>query len=171
MCWTEKAPSPKHSALNFHGHMINLELFGSSEQQYVWRQGGQCAYCQSCRWRIMLWGCFADRRAALKTLSGIMKKNDRPQMKRSLDLGCSWLFQQDNDPKHTSKVMTKRLRQAGINTLECTSQISDLNPTRTCRTSCTHVFVRKPTDVVELHRFIQEVWLKKSSRRSRLTES
>lgn len=44
----------------------------------------------------------------------------------SLGLGQSWVFQQNNDPKYTSKVMKKGTYQARIK--ELTSQNSDMNP-------------------------------------------
>jgi hypothetical protein len=39
-----------------------------------------------------------------------------------------WIFQQDNDSKHTSKHTTKFLRKKSIKLLEWPSQSPDLNP-------------------------------------------
>uniref|UniRef100_A0A674NPZ6 Tc1-like transposase DDE domain-containing protein n=1 Tax=Takifugu rubripes TaxID=31033 RepID=A0A674NPZ6_TAKRU len=63
---------------------------------------------------------------------------------RRLGLGRSWVFQQDNDLKHTSKVVMEWLNQARIKVLEWPSQIH----------------VRKPTNLTELHQFCQEEWSK-----------
>lgn len=42
-------------------------------------------------------------------------------------LGCSWVFQWDCDPKHTSKVWKAWLNQMRMNVLKWPSQSSDLN--------------------------------------------
>uniref|UniRef100_A0AAZ3SB49 Tc1-like transposase DDE domain-containing protein n=1 Tax=Oncorhynchus tshawytscha TaxID=74940 RepID=A0AAZ3SB49_ONCTS len=47
---------------------------------------------------------------------------------RKLKLGCKWVFQMDNNPKHTSKVVAKWLKDNKVNVLERTSQSPDLNP-------------------------------------------
>ena len=47
---------------------------------------------------------------------------------RKLKLGCKWVFQMDNDPKHTSKVVAKWLKDNKVNVLEWSSQSPDLNP-------------------------------------------
>ena len=69
---------------------------------------------------IMLWGCFAaEGTGALHKIDGTMKKeNDVDILKqhlktsvRKLKLGCKWVFQMDNDPKHTSKVVAKWLKE------------------------------------------------------------
>ena len=61
---------------------------------------------------IMLWGCFAaSGSGALKKVNGIMWKVNYLQilqdslelLARVLGLGCSWVFEQGNDPKRTSK--------------------------------------------------------------------
>ena len=69
---------------------------------------------------IMLWGCFAAGGiGALHKIDGSMReKNDvvvilKQHLKtsvRKLKLGRKWLFQIDNDPKHTSKVVAKCLK-------------------------------------------------------------
>ena len=53
-----------------------------------------------------------------------MKREDyllirKPQIiSRRLALRCSWMFQQDNDPKYTSKVLKEWIKQARIEVLE-----------------------------------------------------
>jgi hypothetical protein len=65
---------------------------------------------------IMLWGCFAaGGTGALHKIDGIMKEENyvdilRQHLKtsvRKVKLGLKWVFQVDNDPKHTSKVVAK----------------------------------------------------------------
>ena len=59
---------------------------------------------------IMLWGCFAaEGTGALHEIDyvdilDIFKKHLKTSVKK-LKLGRKWVFQMDNDPKHTSKVV------------------------------------------------------------------
>ena len=64
----------------------------------------------------MLWGCFAaGGSGALHKIDGIMRKDNyvdilKQHLKTSvgkLKLGRKWVFQMDNDSKHTSKVVAK----------------------------------------------------------------
>ena len=47
---------------------------------------------------------------------------------RKLTLGCKSVFQMDNDPKHTSKVVAKWLKDNTAKLLEWPAQSPDLNP-------------------------------------------
>ena len=47
---------------------------------------------------------------------------------RKLGLRRGWLFQQDNDPKHTSKKTKAYFRSARIRVLDWPSRNPDLNP-------------------------------------------
>ena len=47
---------------------------------------------------------------------------------RKLKLGREWVFQMDNAPKHTSKVVAKRLKDNQVKVLEWPSQSPDLIP-------------------------------------------
>ena len=47
---------------------------------------------------------------------------------RKLKLGRKWVFQVDNDPKHTSKGVAKCLKDNKVKVLEWSSQSPDLNP-------------------------------------------
>ena len=66
-----------------------------------------------------------------------------------LKLGRNWVFQMDNDPKHTSKVVAKWLKDNTFKVLEWPSKIPDLNSTE-----------RRPTNLTQLHQLCQEEWAK-----------
>ena len=52
-----------------------------------------------------------------------------PELKAwNLKLGRKWVFEMDNDPKHTSKVVAKWLKDQKVKVLEWPSQSPDLNP-------------------------------------------
>ena len=70
----------------------------------------------------MLWGCFAaGGNGALHKIEGIMSQENhvgilkQQQVKK---LGRKWVFQMDNDPKHTSKVVEKWLKDNDDKVLE-----------------------------------------------------
>ena len=86
---------------------------------------------------IMLWGCFAaGGTGALHKIDSIMRQGNyveklKKHLKtsvRKLKLGRKWTFQMDNDPKHTSKVVAKWLKDNKVKVLELPSQSPDLNP-------------------------------------------
>ena len=71
----------------------------------------------------MLWGCFAaGGTGALHKIDGTMRQENyvdilKQHLKtyvRKLKLGYKWVFQMDNDPKHTSKVVTKWLNLSDL---------------------------------------------------------
>ena len=47
---------------------------------------------------------------------------------RALKMGRRWVFQHDNDPKHTAKATKEWLKKKHIQVLEWPSQSPDLNP-------------------------------------------
>ncbi len=86
----------------------------------------------------MVWGCFAvSGHGRLAIIDGtmnsahnhnILKENVRPSF-CDLKLKCTWVMQQDNDPKHTSKSTSEWLKKKKkIKVLEWQSQSPDLNP-------------------------------------------
>ena len=85
----------------------------------------------------MLWGCLATGgTGALHRIYGIMTQDNyvdilKQHLKesvRKLKLGRKWVFQMDNDPMHTSKVVAKWLKDNKVKLLEWPSQSPDLNP-------------------------------------------
>ena len=80
---------------------------------------------------IMLWGCFAaGGTGALHKIDVIMRQDNyvkilKQHLKtsvRTLKLGRKWVFQMDNDPRHTSKVVAKWLKDNKVKVLELPSQ-------------------------------------------------
>ena len=47
---------------------------------------------------------------------------------RTLKMGRGWVFQHDNDPKHTAMATNEWLKKKHIKVLEWPSQSPDLNP-------------------------------------------
>ena len=87
-------------------------------------------------WQHHVVGCFAaGGTGALHKIEGIMwwesdvdiLKQHLKTSVRKLKLGWKWVFQMDNEPKHSSKVVAKWLKDNKIKVLEWPSQSPDLN--------------------------------------------
>lgn len=85
---------------------------------------------------LMVWGCFSslglgrlvriDTKMTGEHYVGILQENLNGS---ALDMGLGdFIFQQDNDPKHTSKVAKNFFQQNNIEVLEWPPQSPDLNP-------------------------------------------
>ncbi len=57
----------------------------------------------------------------------ILANNLLPSV-RALKMGRGWVFQHDNDPKHTARATKEWLRKKHFKVLEWPSQSPDLNP-------------------------------------------
>ena len=118
----------------------------------------------------MLWGCFAaGETGALHKIDGIMRQDNyreilKQHLKTSgtkLKLGRKWVFQMDNDPKHTSKVVAKWLKDNKVKVLEWHLQSPDLNPIENLWAELKkRMRARRPTNLTQLHQLCQEEWAK-----------
>ncbi len=119
---------------------------------------------------VTVWGCFAaSGPGRLAVLNGtmnsavyqkILKDNVRPSV-RDLKMKRTWVLQQDNDPKHTSKSTSEWLKKNKMKTLEWPSQSPDLNPIEMLWHDLKKaVHARKPSNVAELQQFCQDEWAK-----------
>ncbi|KAK3554272.1 hypothetical protein QTP70_020132, partial [Hemibagrus guttatus] len=119
---------------------------------------------------VMVWGCFAaSGPGRLAVINGTMnsadyqkllKENVRPSV-CDLKLKRTWVLQQDNDPKHTSKSTSEWLKKNKMKTLEWPSQSPDLNRIEMLWHDLKKVVhARKPSNVAELQQFCKDEWAK-----------
>ncbi len=116
--------------------------------------------------RVMVWGYFAalgpgwlaiiDGTMNSALYQKILKENVRPSV-CDLKLKCTWVMQQANDPKHTSKSTSEWLKKNKIKVLEWPNQSPDLNPTEMLWHDLKQsIHARKPSNVVELKQFCKK---------------
>ena len=80
---------------------------------------------------------------------------------RKLKLDHKWVFQMDNDPKRTSKVVAKWLKDSNVKVLEWPSQSPDLDPVENLWAELKKcVQAMRPTNLTQLHPLYQEEWVK-----------
>ena len=75
-----------------------------------------------------------------------------------LKLGRKWVLQMDNEPKHTSKVVSNWLKDNKVKVLDWPSQ--SLNPIENMWAELNkRVRARRPTNLTQLHQLCQEEWV------------
>uniref|UniRef100_A0A4W5QDJ3 Tc1-like transposase DDE domain-containing protein n=1 Tax=Hucho hucho TaxID=62062 RepID=A0A4W5QDJ3_9TELE len=75
-------------------------------------------------------------------------------------MGCGWVFQHDNDPKHTAKATKEWLKKKHIKVLEWPSQCPDLNPIENLwRELKVRVAKRQPRNLNDLEKILVETAL------------
>ena len=154
-----------------------IELFGINARRRVWRRPGTAHHLENTiptvkhgGGSIMLWGCFsAAGTGRLVRIEGKMNAAmyrdilDENLFQSTVDLrlGRHFIFQQDNDPKHTAKISKEWLQNNHVNVLEWPSQSPDLNPIEHLwRDLKMAVHRRSPSNLMELERCCKEEWAK-----------
>ncbi len=78
---------------------------------------------------------------------------------RALKMGRGWVFQHDNDPKHTAKATKEWLKKKHVKVLKWLTQSPDLNPIENLwRELKVPVAKRQPPNLNDLERICKEEW-------------
>lgn len=122
-----------------------INRFGSDGKQYVWKKKGQpllerevAPTVKHGGGNIMVWGCMSWN--GVGTMVEVEGRMDAKQYVKILEEGllesiqnsnispADVIFQQDNDPKHTSNLATNFFNDQDIDVLDWPAQSPDLNP-------------------------------------------
>jgi len=121
-----------------------FNIFASDGRSRVWRKNGEALKLRNLNatvkhggGSVMLWGSMAYSGVGnFEFIEGIMtkevylailKRNLRDSA-RKLSLGRQFVFQEDNDPKHTSKLVQSYIKKERITRLDWPPFSPDLNP-------------------------------------------
>uniref|UniRef100_H2L4L0 Tc1-like transposase DDE domain-containing protein n=1 Tax=Oryzias latipes TaxID=8090 RepID=H2L4L0_ORYLA len=155
-----------------------LELFGKAHQLYVRRLKHEAHNKKNTvptvkhgGGSVLFWGCFvASATGCLEVVQGKMKspdyqsildRNVLPSVRKLGFSRRSWVFQQDNDPKHTAKKPQEWLREKPWTILKWPSMSPDLNPIEHLWKELKHaIWRRHPSNLRQLEQFAHEEWAK-----------
>ena len=118
---------------------------------------------------VNVWGCFGSRgfgnvhifreNMTAAVYVDILERHLLPSAKRAVP--TSWIFQDDNDPKHRSRLAKQWLRDHNVKSLAWPSNSPDANPIENVWAPLKdRVAAREPATLDQLEQYIKEEWAK-----------
>lgn len=118
--------------------------------------------------KLMVWGCFSAHGVGrLYRIEGIMVKEDYQRILQHQMLPSAgalfpdgnFIFQEDNDPKHSSRLCRGYLTEQGVRRMEWPSQSPDLNPIENLWSILdVRMRERQPGNLDELFHIMIQTW-------------
>ena len=161
--------------MDFWNHVLwsdemKINSFGSDGFRHVWRRPGE-EYKDKCVMptvkhgggNVMVWGYisagelhFIERNMNSNIFCEILQQSLIPSLKK---LGFRAVFQQDNDPKHTSKMTTALLKRLRVKVMDWQNMSPDLNPIdHLWGIPKRNVEVHKISNICQLRNVVMEGW-------------
>lgn len=118
---------------------------------------------------VMVWACFSYYGVGpIHWIRNIMDATQYVEILQNImlpyaeyEMPLKWTFQQDNDPKHTSRLAKRWFQDNNIDLMEWPAQSPDLNPIENLWCDIKkEVAIAKPKKNNELWSVIQEAWQK-----------
>jgi len=148
--------------------------FGNDGSGYVWRKKGEALHPQCLRptvkgggGSVMVWGCVSrSGTGPIHRIEGIMDAIGYRNILADVllpyseeNLPLNWIFQQDNDPKHASRLVRQWLTDNQVNIMDWPSQSPDLNLIENLWAVVDRAVKKKNSgNLNELYRNIVECW-------------
>jgi transposase len=155
-----------------------INRIGSDGQEYVWKKKGEGLISREVKGTVkfgggslMVWGCIGWN--GVVVFSEVEGRMDAEQYVAILEQGLlqsmeesgipqdDIIFQQDNDPKHTSRRAQRWFEEQDIKLLDWPAQSPDLNPiehTWNHLKKCLSGYPSAPTGVHQLWERVEEQW-------------
>ncbi len=138
-----------------------LPVFGEKEGRGA-QPKENCSHSETWRWEYSAFGMFQCIWNCQWILSGSKKSWKRKTMLRiwkTTSGNVQFVFQHDNDSKHTSLLVKNYFQMSKVNILNWPAKSPDLNPIeKLWGLLKTRVQARRPTNLEELEIFAKEEW-------------
>ena len=104
--------------------------------------------------KVNVWGCFSERGFGCLELFA-----QNLNAEKMVQIYENWVLQEDNDPKHRSRLFKSWKEKNGVATIERPSQSPDANPLENvCGIMKTHLAGKPVHDLKQLVRAIRNIW-------------